>query len=192
MSVALTHGIRYELGGLEFLLDNVRATQGMSAISPLHVDALVLRGARPADIRKLRDVHRNLRDGRDLNVWRRTLFRLRGDRLVVIAEEDEVVAGFNMFYFRADERAQGVVHEAFSGVVETHRGHGIATAMRRYAAACFASQGVNSISSQVRADNPASLRSALNAGFEVVDHKALGCEPETGLLVLRMDLRQAK
>jgi len=181
-------GVHYELQGLLFLVRNVWSARGIGGVPPQCENEIRLRGMQPRDMDALRRLHRDFRAGRDLNAWRRTLYRARGNSLIVVADQHGTLVGFDMYYFREHEHRHGVVHEAFVGVAPEHRSRGLATAMRRHAARHFATQGVRGISTQVHEDNQSSMRSALSAGFVVAerpdDGQGAGSEP----FLLMMDL----
>jgi L-amino acid N-acyltransferase YncA len=159
---------RYEARGAQFLLSNVWRSKGLRPLPPAPHGTYVIRGLRPSDLAGVRRLHRQLRDGQDLNLWRRATYRLRGPALVVVVvDHRKEVLGFAMYYFREEEGARRIVHCAFVGVCVAARGQGLATAMHDLAGRHFVEQGLGGISAQVESTNRASLRSFLNVGFSV-------------------------
>jgi hypothetical protein len=124
-------------------------------------------GCLRTDLPDFRVLHRNFRNGRDLNPRRRILCGWSGGKLVLLARSDDSVVGFEMSHFRAEE-PRDVIHEAFIGVSEQRRGAGLSVAMRNSPVAHFSRVGLRAISSRSEESNGTSLKSALRAGYVVV------------------------
>jgi len=134
-------------------------------------DGLELRGLRPADLRRLSKLHGLLRSGAKLNFWRLLLFCVAGRKLILVAENATAgIIAFEMFYFRKDESASGIIHEAFIGVHPDFRNRGISKSLRTHSSKSYFSSGIRGISTNISRENMASLASALCAGFTIQDH----------------------
>ncbi|WP_018232764.1 GNAT family N-acetyltransferase [Thioalkalivibrio thiocyanodenitrificans] len=167
------------------LLRNLRACHGLPAIASTEYKGYRIAGLERADLPALRRLHRSLRNGSDLTPWRRILYRLHGRSLVAVARDPSGnVVGFEMFYFEKGGARKAVIHAAFIGVAPHCRNMGLATRLRQVAARHFAGAGLRGISSRVREDNVASLRSAIASGFEI-SHRRVESDGVTTLTMLR-------
>jgi RimJ/RimL family protein N-acetyltransferase len=173
--------IRWEFGGLMFVLRNVWYTRRMQPIPEVRFDDLAIRGLRRSEVDQFDALHQALRDGRPLGLWRRTAYRWRGSRLIPVAVDGDRVVAFELFYFREHEAARHVIHEAFVGVLPEYRGGGLSARMRKHTCAFFSTQGLRSVSAQVSVANVASRKAALASGYQVTDERTAsdGCTWQT-------------
>lgn len=168
MGCNLIETIKYEFSGLKFYLRNIAASRTFQPISEARFGDITISGLSKDRIGALEDLHQQLRDGRVVNYWRKAVLRRKGLAVCGIATNNSGrLLGFDYFYFREGEVEEGIIHEAFIGVVQESRGEGIATAMRKHVALHFADQGLHGISSQIDKDNIPSFRSAVKAGFKL-------------------------
>lgn len=115
-------------------------------------------------------LYAELHDGKPLDLPRRWLYRLAGDRLGVVALDIEGrVVGAAFYGFTPRDLAEGRVHSSFSGVHPAHRGRGLATELRRSAILHFRDHGVRGYSARITADNIASLKPSMRLGFRIVE-----------------------
>lgn len=169
-------------GSLRFVATNLwcsrHLTVGQNATVPGSGpgdEQLVIRTIKRSDISRFEKLHNELRPGKEISTWRRWLYSRAGSKLVWVVESTAGdFAGFTMYYFREGEWRHGIVHEAFIGVVEQYRGHGLADRLRHCAATDLAAGGVRGISTQIDHDNAPSLRSARRQGFRQIGTDNLG------------------
>ncbi len=167
------------------LLRNLHACRGLPAIASTDYRGYRIGGLERADLPAMRRLHRSLRNGSDLTPWRRILYRLHGRSLVTVARDKSGnVVGFEMFFFEKGGARKSVIHAAFIGVAPHCRNMGLATHLRHVAARHFAGAGLRGISSRVREDNVASLRSAIASGF-VISRRRMESDGVTTLTMLR-------
>ncbi|WP_104203643.1 GNAT family N-acetyltransferase [Billgrantia saliphila] len=115
-------------------------------------------------------LYAELHEGRPLDLPRRLLYRLAGDRLGVVALDVEGrVVGAAFYGFNRRDLREGRVHSNFSGVLPEHRGRGLATELRRSGILHFRANGVRGYSARITADNVASLKPSLKLGFRIVE-----------------------
>ena len=177
--------IPHEVDGARFLVRNLRFARGIPSVPTIRFHEFTLAGARRADVDGVRRLHKALRDGIDLNVWRRELYALRGRSLLVVTKDSmDRIVGFEMFYARSGEHEARTVHEAFIGVAEEFRGRGLAQQMRSLAITHFANGGLSGISSSIMAENAASVGSALRCGFKIVS-ESVGLDGQVSLSLFR-------
>lgn len=114
---------------------------------------------------------KELSDNRDLSRIQKTLYKIVGDRLVLIAIDTQPnkLVGLNMFYFNKRDLHENSVHEGFIGVSSQYQGKKIATTMRKKVKLHFMKNNLKGISSRVSLNNQGSLRSALKVGFKPVE-----------------------
>jgi len=161
----------WEMEGLKFLVRNLRYGGNLKAFDYINRGELIFRGCSFSDLKKINKLHKHLRDGIGLNIWRKILYGLIGNRLIsLIAFEDGRTIAFEMFYFKADEIPSKTIHEAFIGVHPSYQRQGLATELRRFSIQKLKSSGyIHGISTNITRDNSASFQSALKVGFEVDD-----------------------
>ncbi len=130
-------------------------------------------------------LYAELHDGRTLDLPRRCLYRLAGDRLGVVALDIEGrVVGAAFYGFSRRDLREGRVHSSFSGVLPAHRGRGLATELRRSAILHFRANGVRGSSARISADNLAQAEPA--SGFS---HRRVLSRPGQRRTALLPDLR---
>ena len=162
--------LAWEFRGLKFLIRNLWYSRRLKDIPATTRGELSIRGMNASELPAVDQLQRQLRDGKGCNKWRRILYRIRGCRQVVVAVDGEQeVIGFQMFYFRADESKQQVIHSAFTGVQPLHQGHGIGTLIRKEALRSFSRSGLSAVSMHIREENQHSMKSAMRVGYRPVD-----------------------
>jgi GNAT superfamily N-acetyltransferase len=115
-------------------------------------------------------LYAELHDGRPLDLPRRWLYRLAGERLGVVALDiSGRVVGAAFYGFSRRDLNEGRVHSSFSGVHPSHRGRGLATELRRSAILHFHANGVRGYSARISVDNAASLKPSLRLGFRIIE-----------------------
>ncbi|PMR75015.1 GNAT family N-acetyltransferase [Billgrantia endophytica] len=123
-------------------------------------------------------LYAELHDGRPLDLPRRWLYRLAGERLgITVLDPTGRVVGAAFYGFNPRDLREGRVHSSFSGVLPAHRGRGLATELRRTAILHFRAHGVRGYSSRISADNVASLQASFKLGFRVEERYA---DPASG------------
>lgn len=162
--------ILYEFGGLKFLIRNLKASHQLEKMQSSSLNNYILAGLSKDRIYELDQLHQLIRDGRDLNFWRKFLYRYRGNKLCAIAiNQKNQLAGFIYFYFREEEISKNIIHEAFVGVAPQERGKGIATALQKYSLTHLSHQHLEGVSGYVEKNNIASVIVHQRVGYEIDD-----------------------
>lgn len=158
--------IAFEAAAL--LVRNLRRASEFAPV-PLRIHGgYRLRAMEPPYLAGALALYAELHEGRALDLPRRCLYRLAGDRLGVVALDDEGrVVGAAFYGFGRRDLREGRVHSSFSGVLPAHRGRGLATELRRSAILHFRANGVRGYSARISADNVASLKPSLRLGFRI-------------------------
>lgn len=153
---------------LKFLIRNLTRISAFPAMPSRRIDqGFLIRGYADCDSEPLDALYRNY-SGSRLGRDKRLLMKLAGSRLCIVAcDPDGCVVGVNMYYFNSRDISERTVHEGYIGVLQCVSGRGVASAMRRHAIAHFKTAGLQSVSSRIRSDNVASLKSAIKAGFMI-------------------------
>ena len=163
----------WEFQGAKFLLRNLIAARRLDGFKKTKINGYTYSGAEPADLPALSYLHKDLRERRSINVWRKTLFLLAGKKFLAIVKDDNgYLVGFQMFYFRDNEMDSMILHEAFIGVRSDYRGQSIATNLTKYSTLHFSETPIKKISSRVADNNVASLRRALAGGFDIQEYNS--------------------
>lgn len=161
------------LGNLRFLYRNIQIARKLAPIFEVREGRFVYRGIINRDLRDLSILIGQLNNGIGFTPSRRFLYRLFGDRLVVVAEIETIegpnLVGVDLYYFNARDIAEQTVHEGFIGTNPSFRGLGVAGKMRALAVDHFSKNGLNGISTRISLSNEASLKSARMLGFEVAE-----------------------
>ncbi|QTP58974.1 GNAT family N-acetyltransferase [Billgrantia antri] len=149
---------------------NLRRAREFTTVPLRHHDGYRLCAMRPPHLAGALSLYAELHEGRTLDLPRRWLYRLAGNRLGVVALDVKGrVVGAAFYGFSRRDLHEGRVHSSFSGVHPAHRGRGLATELRRTAILHFRANGVRGYSSRISADNVASLKPSLRLGFRIVD-----------------------
>lgn len=153
-------------GGCLFLSRNLWHSRDLQPLKGLHLGYAHLQGLGTADLSQVDALHRILRSGRRVSVWRKVLYGLAGDKLALVAKQDSgEIIGLELFYFESHAAVKGTLHEAFIGVAPPWRSRGLATAMRTLAVSHYALQGINRLTTDIDPRNFASRQSAVKVGF---------------------------
>lgn len=104
-----------------------------------------------------------------LPLWRRHLFSLVGDRLLLLVAKETRLIGFCLFTFRQHEVRDRIIHLAYIGLDKSYRGEGLGSEIWRLTASHFAKAGSRAITTCIKANNIASLRSAQKAGYRFTE-----------------------
>jgi RimJ/RimL family protein N-acetyltransferase len=162
--------IKYEFEGFKFYLRNMAASRRLGTMRTSKYEEFLLSGLTKDLIPQMDGLHRLLRDGRSINFWRKSILRRKGPAVCCAAIDGEnVLIGFDYYYFREEEVSLDIIHEAFIGISPDQQSKGIATALRNHMVSHFAEQGLRGISTQIDHDNVPSIKSALKAGFQVCE-----------------------
>ena len=152
--------------GVRFLTRNFIFSQSLKPISAVDFGEFCVEGLLRPRVGEVDRLHRTLRNGRKLGVWRHLLYTARGARLVVISlDSRSMLVGFDMYYWEESQGGVSTVHEAFIGVSPHARDRGLATEMRRVALTHFAASGVQRVTTDIASSNKASRVSAERSGF---------------------------
>lgn len=154
------------------VLNSVRLIGNAPRIIEASNSGILYRQFLPTDAEAVRPFIRQLNNGFGFD-GRRLLYRLVGNKLIVIAElpdqRQSKIVGVDLFYFNQRDLKEGTVHEGFIGVDPKYQGRGIAGEMRKHAISHFSRAGLKGISTRISLSNKASLASALKLGFQPVD-----------------------
>ncbi|UYG01887.1 GNAT family N-acetyltransferase [Halomonas sp. LR3S48] len=149
---------------------NLRRSRGFATVPLRHYNGYRLCAMRRAHLDGALALYAKLHDGRAMDLPRRWLYRLAGNRLGVVAlDTQDRVVGAAFYGFSRRDLLEGRVHSSFSGVDPAHRGQGLATELRRTAILHFRANGVRGYSSRISADNVASLKPSLRLGFRIAE-----------------------
>lgn len=102
---------------------------------------------------------------------KKMLLALLGPKLALVVRNGKSgeVVGLAFYYFNARDRLEGTIHVGYSGVIESLRGRGLGTFMRRHALASFATSGLAGVSTRISASNGVSWRVNEKLGFVIVE-----------------------
>ncbi|NIC04062.1 GNAT family N-acetyltransferase [Billgrantia bachuensis] len=149
---------------------NLRRARDFATVPLRHHDGYRLCAMRRAHLAGALALYAELHEGRAMDLPRRCLYRLAGNRLGVVALDNKGrVVGAAFYGFSSRDLREGRVHSSFSGVHPAHRGRGLATELRRTAILHFRANGVRGYSSRISADNIASLKPSLRLGFRIAE-----------------------
>lgn len=149
---------------------NLRRSRDFATVPLRHHDGYRLCAMRRAHLAGALALYAELHEGRAMDLPRRWLYRLAGNRLGVVALDNKGrVVGAAFYGFSSRDLREGRVHSSFSGVHPAHRGRGLATELRRTAILHFRANGVRGYSSRISADNIASLKPSLRLGFRIAE-----------------------
>lgn len=151
--------------------------------------SVLIRGFKLRDLRQLRQLYLDLNPRGSLSLAR-FLWGIIGYRRLLICAEDtqtSSLVGLDLFYFNSRDLQESTVHEGFVGVVPSYRGKGLATKMRIIAKQHFHRNGLKGISTRISQDNKASLISALNLGFEIVETQHSVEDGENHYMVCKLE-----
>ncbi|KAA0014687.1 GNAT family N-acetyltransferase [Billgrantia pellis] len=161
------------VAGLHVIRHSLILAHHLARREPVQAGAVVYRGLQKHEYDQAMAFYTALHDGRRLAWPQRFLYRLAGDKLVLVAVIEESgatqIIGIDMFYVNARDRAEHTVHEGYIGVRRDMTGKGVATELRKVAIEHFARHGLKGVSSRISADNAPSLVSAKKLGFVPVD-----------------------
>lgn len=153
-----------------------RDLRGAGSLVPMNEEwhgGILYRGLRRREIGEVERLYVALSSAKKLAWYRKVVYWLVGDRMVVVAIEEESkrkkIVGFNMFYFNARDVEEGTIHSGFIGVIPEKHNQGIGANLRRHGIWNFRRGMVNGLSSRIDLDNGPSLKITLKAGFEIVE-----------------------
>lgn len=165
---------------MAFFLRNFSTVLRFERFKQTTINGILYRGFQGGDSQPVATIYAELNKGAKLGLFRKTLYTLVGERILLLAIENHQtkpkIVAMNLFYLNHRDKAENTIHEGFVGVMSEAAGQGIATQMRKISKAHFASLGIKGISTRISRHNSASLRSAQKIGFEPVE---LYCDPQT-------------
>lgn len=158
---------QWEIEGIKFLLQNISEAKNLPSPKKISFNEYQIDGLKPIEIKKLRQIHKTLRNGRELNLWRTILYIIYGKKLITLAKDKKnEIVGFQMLYFKKEEIKNKTIHEAFIGIKPEHQNKSLATNLRLFSARNLKRSRCKKISSKISKNNQASLESAIKCGFE--------------------------
>ncbi|MCE8015058.1 GNAT family N-acetyltransferase [Halomonas sp. MCCC 1A17488] len=167
---AASRHLRVAFEAAALIARNLRRTRGFATVPLRHHDGYRLCAMRRPHLPGALALYAELHDGQPLDLPRRWLYRLAGNRLGVVALDiNGRVVGAAFYGFSRRDLREDRVHSSFSGVHPAHRGRGLATELRRTAILHFRANGVRGYSSRISADNVASLKPSLRLGFHIAE-----------------------
>ncbi|MCG5495462.1 GNAT family N-acetyltransferase [Ectothiorhodospira variabilis] len=102
--------------------------------------------------------------------WKRVLFwAVFGRRLIVVAERNGFVAGYNSYRFSGFDVDRGSIHGTALAVKEEFRGKNLAADLRFFAWSHFARNHVTGVTSFIPEEKDAAIRAATKSGYEIHD-----------------------
>tara|TARA_B100000963_G_scaffold335202_1_gene329110 strand:- start:601 stop:1161 length:561 start_codon:yes stop_codon:yes gene_type:complete len=160
--------IFHELDGIKFLLRNIKITRKLPIINSKQIGKFVIEPGCKKDLKDISILHKSLRDGRDLNIWRKILYRGMGKKLIfLLKDSNKRVIGFEMFYFKDYEIENRIIHEAFIGIDKEYRQNNLSVHLREYSINHFSNTNLTAISTNIPAKNKPSIISAKKSGFKL-------------------------
>lgn len=145
----------------------------MRVVVPDGSGEVLYRGLRRAEVPVLEKLYAELSGVKRLPLHLRCVYRIFGNRMVVVAIDESNgagdIIGIDMFYFNDRDLRDRTIHEGFIGVIQTFRGRGIATGLRRCAIRSFRDDRIVGISTRIDIDNVMSMNSAINTGFKPLE-----------------------
>lgn len=170
MSKPLLSKIIYEMQGFSFLLRNLHASRGLTAMQNASYQDFLLTGLMKPHVDDMDRLHKLVREGRGLNIWRKTYLKHRGSKVCAVAfNQQGKLVGFNYYYFRESEAKDAIIHDAFLGISPEEWGKGLATALQTYAVEQFSLQNLAGVSGNVAKANQPSVRMLKRVGFTLFD-----------------------
>lgn len=150
-----------------------RNFQQASKLKPIEikkcpVEDIVLRGLAVEYLSSVKQLYKIIQD-KKMPLWQVILYRFFGNRLVIVSLKNDELQGMELYYFNPRDVKEGTAHQGLTAVAEQHRGQGVATKIRKHAAAHFQKNGLSGLSSRVDLDNIPSLKSNIKLGFEPVE-----------------------
>lgn len=162
--------IIYEIQGFSFLRRNLRATRALTAMQKDAYHDYRFTGLTKADVAEMDNLHKLVREGRGLNFWRKTYLKRHGEKVCAVAyNQDDLLVGFNYYYFRESEVKDAIIHDAYLGITPNEWGKGLATALQTYAVEQFSRQPLTGVSGNVSKANQPSVKMLLRVGFTLSD-----------------------
>lgn len=160
---------------LILILRNILVLRWASSFPHESSSDVIYRGADKSEVFQVLTIYKKLNPGVKTSRFRRILYRLYSDRIILIAtrglKPDFKIIGINIYYLNVRDLLENTIHEGFIGVIPDEVGRGVATEMRRFAKSHFSKQGFKGISTRISISNHASLKSAQKMGFELVETK---------------------
>lgn len=153
----------------QFAINNLKRFATSRPFTSKAQNGIVYSGLRLRENQVIFNMYTYLNSGEPISLVRKILYIFQGNKMILVAHEKHRAVGINVYYVNNRDLVEGTVHEGFIGVLEEFRGKGLATAMRKFSANHFAENGFTGISTRISVDNSASLKSAENSGFKLVD-----------------------
>ena len=170
MNKSFVEKIAFEYEGFKFLVRNLIASRPLKNQQQTIYNEYLFTGLPKNRIDEFEQLHQLVREGRKLSFWRKTLYRLRGERLCTVAiNQNQKLAGFIIYYFREAEIPKDIIHEAFAGIAPDDRGKGLATALTIYSLDQFTNQNLIGVSGYVEKNNTASVKMLQRVGYDISD-----------------------
>tara|TARA_B100000941_G_scaffold154280_1_gene109342 strand:+ start:760 stop:1311 length:552 start_codon:yes stop_codon:yes gene_type:complete len=161
-----------EIEGFKFLIRNIRNVEKLPKIDSKIIGDFRIESCQKSDFNHISKLHKLLRDGRDLNFWRKILYKSKGKKLMfLIKDTNKKIIGFQMFYFKDDEIKNKIIHEAFIGVKSEFRGNNLSVELRKCSIEHFSKTGLSAISTNIPSNNEPSIASAQKTGFQLHKEK---------------------
>lgn len=180
----MKRAILWEVKGFVFLLKNLYKSRKIKNIRRKVYDDITVMGCSINRLGDLEKLQYEMRNGRMFNLWRKILYLFKGKSLLCIAVDDKnELLGFIIYYFHEEDNDNNIIHQAFTGVVESQRGMGIGTVMINHMIAHFKESRIKCITSNSLEDNIASIKTKKKAGFEIV--KTLEHEKKKSVKLIR-------
>ncbi len=160
-----------QISKLRFLIENFLSARKLKKIKKTTIPPLTYQGLSSKYRKDTFNFYRNFHSGKELGFLKKILYYFFGNRLVinVIDENTQELVGIEMYYFNIRDIQENTVHQAFTGVIESMRGKGIATKIRGIAATHFKENNLSGISSKVTVSNIASIKSNEKIGFKILE-----------------------
>jgi hypothetical protein len=158
-----------------FLARNFRESLSLPLVKPSRVEQHLVFGVSRRQHSERTIILRCIEASPAVSLSSSILYNCIGSRMIFatsapIEKTGKVtLTGINIYYFNDFDSRNGIhaIHEAFIGVLPSHRGRAIATALRQAAFNHFKSSIYSGITTRIKKNNRASLSSALKIGFSI-------------------------
>lgn len=153
-----------------FLFRNLIVAYRFPVIHESVIGDYKIHGINGKSLNNAMKLFRSINGNANYDIFMLLLYKLVGVKIgfVIVNQQNEVI-GVELYYFNKRDLKEGTVHQAFRGIHENYRGHGLGTGLTQSALEHFEKTRLQGVSSRVSLNNKASLISNLKLGFEIVE-----------------------
>ena len=113
-----------------FLIRNIYMSSSLHTFQEEIEDGIIYRGLKQIDFKAIRHHYSLLPNGRSLRWSRMVLYRIAGEKLVIVGEEESTgqIIGIQMFYFNKRDIKENTIHSTYTGILPERQGKGLGKA----------------------------------------------------------------